>query len=735
MSDKAAHIAIYGKGGIGKSTIAANLAASMSHAGARVLQIGCDPKQDSTRILLAGRRITTVLEYLKTTQPLHRRLEDVVETGYGGVACVEAGGPEPGVGCAGRGILSAFDLLEKLDIAARGFDVTLYDVLGDVVCGGFAVPLRDDYAEIVYIVTSGEFMALYAANNILRGVRNFEANGPRVGGIILNRRNLEDEDARVQRFAEAVRLPIVASFPRSELFADAERAIQPIIAAFPESDLADVFASLACNILSGPTRYAANPLAPDELEAVVLGVRSTERILPAAELTNPPRLESAEKPIVASTLPVRPRRYCSKGVRDHATLFGCAFNGAAHTALQLSDAVVVAHGPRSCAFLSSLGTVSFLRRTWRRYGTNSPLPPLSELMSSDMDERVVIFGGSDCLEDTLRRAARHAPSIIFVVTTCSAGIIGDDIRVSLSRVRDTLNGIRVVTLPADGDLTGDYSQGVLDATTAIAERFIDPDLAPEGTAVNLVAEKNMVHQTDVNFDAVRRLLQEIGVAVNCRFIRHCTASQLIGFQKASLNLLAYDDLFGRTVRDFLTARYRVPFASAPFPIGFRQTEKWLLEIAAEFDKSDRAKQIIAAHRERYERQIEALTPSLASKRVFIVTQNRHIDWVLDVALDLGMEIVRVGVLDSAWDDEMQTQYAGRIPFVAPYTREQRTEDLRELRPDLTLTDFRWNGAPDDARISTIPFSFDVGFYGGVALAERWRDILRAPAKEGWRHDL
>jgi nitrogenase molybdenum-iron protein alpha/beta subunit len=352
-----------------------------------------------------------------------------------------------------------------------------------------------------------------------------------------------------------------------------------------------------------------------------------------------------------------------------------------------------------------------------------------------MDERVVIFGGSDGLEKTLRRAARRSPSTIFVVTTCSAGIIGDDIRVSLSHVRDELNGIPVVTMLADGDLSGDYNQGVLDATFAIAEQFIDPDQKPEGNAVNIIAEKNMVNQTDVNFHAVEQMLQEIGVSVNCRFVRCCTTEQLADFQKASLNLLAYDDLFGRTVRDFLVERYHARFASAPIPVGFQQTKKWLLEIAAAFNKSERANEIIAVHRERYERQIEKLKPFLKSKRIFIITQNRYIDWVLDVALDLEMEIVRVGVLDSVWDDEMQSRYAGRIPFVAPYSREQRVDDIRELKPDLTLTDYRWSGAPDNTRVSTIPFNFNAGFYGGLALAERWSDILRAPVREGWQDDL
>jgi nitrogenase subunit NifH len=156
-------IAIYGKGGIGKSTISSNLSAALAVKNQKVLQIGCDPKHDSTRLLLGGEKINTVLDYIKVTAPDKWRLEDVLFKGYKGVDCVEAGGPKPGVGCAGRGILTTFDLLEKLDIKRLKHDLVIYDVLGDVVCGGFAVPIRHEYADVVYIVTSGEFMSIYAA--------------------------------------------------------------------------------------------------------------------------------------------------------------------------------------------------------------------------------------------------------------------------------------------------------------------------------------------------------------------------------------------------------------------------------------------------------------------------------------------------------------------------------------------------------------------------------------------
>ena len=202
-------IAVYGKGGIGKSTMSSNLTAALSDNGYKVLQIGCDPKHDSTRLLLGGEVKSTILDYMKDTPPGERRLDDVVSEGYKGCLCAEAGGPEPGVGCAGRGIISSFDLLNDLGIDSIERDVTLYDVLGDVVCGGFAVPLRNEYAEVIYIVSSGEFMSIYAANNILKGICNYDPD--RVGGIIFNSRGDPEEDNRIRKFSEAVDIPIVAS--------------------------------------------------------------------------------------------------------------------------------------------------------------------------------------------------------------------------------------------------------------------------------------------------------------------------------------------------------------------------------------------------------------------------------------------------------------------------------------------------------------------------------------------
>ncbi len=210
-------IAIYGKGGIGKSTVTSNLSAALASLGKKVIQIGCDPKADSTANLLNGKPVIPVMNYMRETDEEPTSLEQITREGFGGVVCIETGGPTPGLGCAGRGIITTFSLLEELELFKKYKpDAVLYDVLGDVVCGGFAAPIREGYADKILIVTSGEKMALYAANNINSAVKNFEDRSyAKVRGIVMNRRNVEGEEEKVRAFAEEAGLEIVADIPRT----------------------------------------------------------------------------------------------------------------------------------------------------------------------------------------------------------------------------------------------------------------------------------------------------------------------------------------------------------------------------------------------------------------------------------------------------------------------------------------------------------------------------------------
>ena len=258
-------ICIYGKGGIGKSTTVANVAAAMAGMGRKVAVVGCDPKADSTRCLM-GRRIPTVLNQLRMGGEAQ-----VAFYGYRDILCVESGGPEPGTGCAGRGIVAALREIQDRSLLADR-DVVLYDVLGDVVCGGFSMPLREEIADDVYLVTTADFMAVYAANNICRGVEKYARSGSvRLAGVIYNGRSGRDDPACVERFARSVGTEVTGGIPMSPLISQAELERKTVIEARPDSGISQAFVSLAQTMLAGGVRGIPSPLSDEEVEALCRG--------------------------------------------------------------------------------------------------------------------------------------------------------------------------------------------------------------------------------------------------------------------------------------------------------------------------------------------------------------------------------------------------------------------------------------------------------------------------------
>ncbi len=240
-------VAIYGKGGIGKSTTTQNTVAGLVEMGKKVMVVGCDPKADSTRLLLGGLAQKSVLDTLRE-EGEDVELDDLRKLGYGGTWCVESGGPEPGVGCAGRGIITSINMLEQLGAYApsEGLDYAFYDVLGDVVCGGFAMPIRDGKAEEIYIVVSGEMMAMYAANNICKGITKFAQSGKvRLGGLICNSRAVDNEREMIEELAKKIGTQMIAFVPRDNDVQRAEINRKTVIEWNPEVTQADAYRNLA----------------------------------------------------------------------------------------------------------------------------------------------------------------------------------------------------------------------------------------------------------------------------------------------------------------------------------------------------------------------------------------------------------------------------------------------------------------------------------------------------------
>lgn len=264
-------IAFYGKGGIGKSTTQQNTVAALAEMGKKVMIVGCDPKADCTRLILNTKAQTTVLHLAAekgTVEDLE--LEEVMLEGFRGVRCVESGGPEPGVGCAGRGIITAINFLEE-NGAYEDLDYVVYDVLGDVVCGGFAMPIRENKAQEIYIVTSGEMMAMYAANNIARGILKYaHSGGVRLGGLICNSRMVDNERELIEELAKRLGTHMIHMLPRNNVVQHAELRRMTVIQYDPAQPMADEYRALARKIDENDRKVIPTPMAMDDLEKLLI---------------------------------------------------------------------------------------------------------------------------------------------------------------------------------------------------------------------------------------------------------------------------------------------------------------------------------------------------------------------------------------------------------------------------------------------------------------------------------
>jgi len=272
MAKKLRQCAIYGKGGIGKSTTTQNLVAALAELGQKVMIVGCDPKADSTRLILHAKAQNSIMQMASDAGSVEDlELEDVLKVGYRDIKCVESGGPEPGVGCAGRGVITAINFLEEEGAYDEDLDFVFYDVLGDVVCGGFAMPIRENKAQEIYIVCSGEMMAMYAANNIAKGIVKYANSGSvRLAGLICNSRQTAREDELIMELARQMGTQMIHFVPRDNVVQRAEIRRMTVIEYEPAAKQADEYRQLATKIVNNKNLVIPTPITMDELEDLLM---------------------------------------------------------------------------------------------------------------------------------------------------------------------------------------------------------------------------------------------------------------------------------------------------------------------------------------------------------------------------------------------------------------------------------------------------------------------------------
>lgn len=677
-------IAVYGKGGIGKSTVSSNLSYSLSMMGRRVLQIGCDPKHDSTRLLTD--QCTTVLNYIQDTPPQQWSLDDIVSLGSGDVGCIEAGGPQPGIGCAGKGILTMFQTLEKLGIEHMGYDTVIYDVLGDVVCGGFAVPMRETQTDAVLVVTSGEPMSIYAANNIFRGSLGFGPKG-RIGGIVLNRKGIPGEDGLVYEFSRATGIPIIADIPRSELISESDRKRRTVCELHSDSEEATMFRNLAERVSELEIRHS-ELLSPHPLTDTQLDRLFSDGHLDETGGWSPPIPMVTERATRPAPIPRR---------------IGGGAVGAVVTAGRVMDAPVVLHGTEACGY-------TMLRELTEQQLRNGS--PGSILVCSGMRARDVIGGGSDKLRLALETLASEGHRLIFVISACVPCLIGDDCRGVISHLRSSHPDTEIILVE-----TGRTSAGV-DAHMSVLGGLvdlIDPNVETDPDTFAIVDDYFDGFCAGHNAEALDSLISRIGMRRIPGFLDNCTLEDVIGFHRTGVACLGSETATCTKLRRMLESK-EIRFMENRIPRGFSETVSWIRELGSIVCRKDRADILSEDIRREYESGIDRMGPLLDGTRIAVVSSDGNdVGWVMETLSDLGLEsrVFDIGGAPGEYTD-----------------RNRVLSDIRIWGPDIVIGN---KNATDGLEIVRTDFPDTyVTHKASLMLAERLWNMRRANRTLGWR---
>ena len=703
--NKLLQIAIYGKGGIGKSTTSANITYGLACKDyVKILQIGCDPKHDSTRSLLHGCKQPTVLEALDIKSNSPRKLSDLMSVSDCGAYCIECGGPEPGIGCAGRGIISAMNELQRCGLKKEDYDIILYDVLGDVVCGGFAVPLRKEYADVIYLVTSGEFMSLYAANNIIRGIKNHTTKAPRIGGIILNCRGVEDEVEIVGRFSECVGVPIISVIPRDPLFAVAEKEDKPVMEMFPDSKPASEYMKIIENIKghfdgSSPC-YEADPLSDEELDRLLKG-----------------------KEVIRDV-----NRICTKTRVKPSDGEACAARAVTMTLNAVKGLYIIIHGPRACGYnMSNIRDVHFLADV--KIDPDMDRSYKDNIVCTDMDDNDSIFGGIEKLESAMEGLCQKGIREIAVITACIPGIIGDDVGSCIDRFRKKYPDGTFIDARADGNLTGTAFDGIRLARQALID-LVDRNVTPEKDMVNIINGGGMSSVSDRN--RINELFGCIGKKVNAFLFSDCTIDEIKNARRA---LICYP-----VSRREMSPQYRELFGScgleiadSVIPNGVADTLKWL-DANRSQENSGSIDEYIDGKMGRYQEKVESSKSALSGKRVFLAGWlDRPQDWVADALIDAGAVIVGAVSMGPIPGKPFHSDRHHDIVVLEKSDAGSVLEFIEQVKPDLVLGNIRGDGMNHSFKNCGLPPA-SIGIDASISLLDHVCHAMKAPVNAGWSNE-
>lgn len=689
-------IAVYGKGGAGKSTVSGNLSYLLSRKGS-VLHVGCDPKHDSTALLTGGRIET----FATSPDPLP------LYEGPNGMGCIECGGAEPGSGCAGKGLEMLFSRISGIEA-----DYRVSDVLGDVVCGGFSVPARASNCDAVVIVVSGEFMSLYAANNILRGLSNINP-GPCVMGLVLNRRGTEDEERNVDAFAESTGLPILCDLPRSPLFARAEAAGRPLCDLFPDSPEARSLERFSELVSGRPALHVPRPLSDEAMCDIVAGR------------------------IPGKGCGCRPRRERGCGFETYdcernvtysgpAAVPSCTSHGAADAAMRIQDVATVIHGPRNCAYL---GEYAFRRRAQSTSAERSGPIPGCATYSTGMDASSA-FTAADIVTEAVLRAKRDGFSRAFLVPTCPSEIMGVDLRGEAARA-SAETGVDVI--PAAPDLTflGSKFGGAFGVYRALAERMPPMDAVP-GT-VNLVARWFYGVGRDRNLASLGRMMGLLGLRQGRRFLDYTSYDDVMGFREGEFDIQLGRTRFNRRISEMLSeVTGRRGALELDVPVGLSESLAWVRGLSGYTGRGDMLADAERSLAEAFREGIDEVLPETEGRRaVLYCLTTRDVAWQVETLSAMGMEV------EAVFADGWVVDHNEAVPELGIPVREGDASTLAgmlaEDPPDIVVTN-------DPNRVGRLgapraPLGARTyGVEGAVGWARTVADCMRLPSA-GWEAGL